>query len=609
MNMMKLIGARLRDDGTFQHQGQLRRVPLPQLDESLVRFETWCAPLLTSDELAQTRDTTARFGAIDGAGKKLHNLLVDFDQQDDTDSWLDNFWPARYLGRRAPVSINANFIFLFKERQLSQIERAAELIRIAVDFKQRLDDESLPARYLRDTPLCMSEYKYLFSATRIPSKHQDTARTPYSIDEPGSAQANHIIVYHHGHLFRLNVIDDGNAYMQNEIEAALQDIVTASSTTSDQQTGYLTTLPRDDWATAREHLLAIDAANPGCMEVIEQALFCLCLDEHLPLDRKDAADELLQGDGANRWFDKSVSLIVFADGNAGINIEHCGLDGTVVIDFVDALHDTDRIQQLSDTCDDQAAALAVQPINFIHDDKLHTIIKRAKNDFNKLVDDTSTALFSFEAFGSSRIKSLSMSPDAFLQLAFQWAHYQSKGKTGSTYESVATRHFERGRTEAMRVVTAESQRFVACMKDDDCDDKTRAAAFRKAADAHVARARDCQAGRAPEQHLWQLQMLAEEHGTSLGIDESDLSLFHSPGWLKMRDDYLSTSSAPSENITVFGFGATSAHCIGIAYLPRKDAIYAYLSTPTSVTNGMHQFIDKLRSSLIQLEALLAAAET
>lgn len=606
MNMMKLIGTRLRDNGTFQHQGQLPRVPLSQLDESLGRFETWCAPLLTSEELAQTRDTINRFGAIDGAGQKLHKLLVDFDQRDDTDSWLDNFWPARYLGRRAPVSINANFIFLFKERQLSQIECAAELSRLAVDFKQRLDDESLPARYLRDTPLCMSEYKNLFSSTRIPRKQQDMARAPYSFEEPGSAQANHIIVYHHGQLFRLDVINDGKACTQKDIEVALQGIVIASPTTADQQTGYLTTLPRDDWAVTREHLLSIDAANPECMEVIEQALFCLCLDEHIPLDRKDAADELLQGDGANRWFDKSVSLIVFSDGNAGINIEHSGLDGTVVIDFVDALHDTDRIQQLATTRDNQTARPAVQPINFVHDDKLNTIIAGAKNDFNKLVDDTSTALFSFEPFGINRIKSLSMSPDAFLQLAFQWAHYLSKGKTGSTYESVATRHFERGRTEAMRVVTAESQHFVACMKDGNCDNKTRAAAFRNAADAHVARARDCQAGRAPEQHLWQLQMLAQEHGASLGIDENDLDLFRSPGWLKMRDDYLSTSSAPSDNITVFGFGATSAQCIGIAYLPRKDAIYAYLSTPTSVADEMHQFIDNLRSSLLQLEALLAA---
>jgi carnitine O-acetyltransferase len=606
MNMMKLIGAQIRDDGTFQHQGQLPRIPLPQLDESLVRFETWCSPLLTSDELAQTRDTIALFGATDGAGKKLHNLLADFDQQDDTDTWLDNFWPARYLGRRVPVSINANFFFLFKERQLSQIERAAELICIAVDFKQRLDDESLPVKYLRDTPLCMSEYKYLFSTTRIPGKHQDTAHTPYSIDKPGSAQANHIIVCHHGQMFRLNVVDAGNAYTQNEIKTALQDIVSASSSVSDQQTGYLTTLPRDNWATAREHLLQIDTANPECMYIIEQALFFLCLDEHIPLDRKDAADELLQGDGANRWFDKSVSLIVFADGNAGINVEHCGLDGTVVIDFVDALHDTDRIQQLSDTCDDQVTKPEVQPINFIHDDKLNTIIKHAKKDFNKLVDETSTAHFIFEQFGSNRIKSLSMSPDAFLQLAFQWAHFQSKDKIGATYESVTTRHFERGRTEAMRVVTAESQYFVACMNDYDCDDKTRIVAFREAANAHIARARDCQAGRAPEQYLWQLQMLAEEHGTSLGIDENDLSLFHSPGWLKMRDDYLSTSSAPSDNVTVFGFGATSAQCIGIAYLVRKDAIYSYLSTPTSVTNGMHQFMDKLKSSLTQLEALLAA---
>ena len=54
----------------------------------------------------------------------------------------------------------------------------------------------------------------------------------------------------------------------------------------------------------------------------------------------------------------------------------------------------------------------------------------------------------------------------------------------------------------------------------------------------------------------------------------------------MRDDYLSTSSAPSENIQYFGFGSTSSRCIGVAYVLLPDRFNLYLSTPPPVAEQM-----------------------
>ena len=58
-----------------------------------------------------------------------------------------------------------------------------------------------------------------------------------------------------------------------------------------------------------------------------------------------------------------------------------------------------------------------------------------------------------------------MSPDAFVQMAYQLAHRRAKGLTGATYESIATRQYRHGRTEAMRVVTPEVLTFVSTMED------------------------------------------------------------------------------------------------------------------------------------------------
>jgi carnitine O-acetyltransferase len=120
----------------------------------------------------------------------------------------------------------------------------------------------------------------------------------------------------------------------------------------------------------------------------------------------------------------------------------------------------------------------------------------------------------------------------------------------------------------------------------------------------VRRAQECQAGDAPEQHLWELQLIQRRRGEQLGATEP-LALYHSPGWLIMRDDYLSTSSAPSKHIQHFGFGSTSDQCVGVAYVLLPDRFNLYLSTSRRVADEMRSFADELRRAVAELRELLA----
>jgi carnitine O-acetyltransferase len=236
---------------------------------------------------------------------------------------------------------------------------------------------------------------------------------------------------------------------------------------------------------------------------------------------------------------------------------------------------------------------------------LRVEVREASGAFADYAAATATMTVSVTDFGSTRAKQLRMSPDAFVQMAYQLAHHRTKGFVGATYESIATRQYRRGRTEAMRVITPEAVRFVETMVDPAADDDAKRQAFRTAAEAHVSRARACQAGDAPEQHLWELQLIAERRGDELGVTEP-LPLYSSPGWLIMRDDFLSTSSAPSRNIRYFGFGSTSGHCIGVGYVLLPDRVNLYLSTPRVVADDMIRFASELRVALTELDGLLAA---
>jgi carnitine O-acetyltransferase len=587
---------------TFGNEDRLPRVPLPSLDDTCDRFIEWCAPLLTTEELAATEKSVRAFAAPDGPGRTLHAALASYDATAGVHSWLDTFWPYRYLGRRDRIALNANFFFLFRDTGQGQVDRAAALTAAAVDYKLRLDTESVPPVLRRGQPLTMEQNKYLFSATRIPGAVQDTVRVPYSQSWPGPSRARHIAVFFRGNVSRLDVLrPDGRPYPPADIAAALREIMRAGPAEPGTSPGHLTTKARAEWAASRTALLAHDPANAAALDTIETALFCLCLEDFTPSGVQEACDHLLHGDSGNRWFDKAVSLIVFGDGTAGINVEHCGLDGTTILSFTD-----DLLSHAGDLPPGAATEepSAAEPVAFVLDDALKADITAAATSFAGYAAATATTIVSFEDFGADQAKRLGVSPDGFVQMAYQLAHQRAKGLVGATYESIATRQHRRGRTEAMRVVTPEVVEFVTAMDDPAADVATRRLRLRAAARKHAERAKQCQDGQAPEQHLWELQLIQRRRGAELGVPEEP-ELYRSPGWLIMRDDYLSTSSAPSERIQFFGFGSTSSQCIGVAYVLLPGRFNVYLSTPRAAAALMHSFAAELRRAVPELQTLLS----
>ena len=601
---------------TFAAEDDLPRVPLPTLEAGAERFLQWCSPLLTAAELATTEAAVQDLLRADGPGRTLHAALAEYDATPGLGSWLDQFWPSRYLGRRDRIALNANFFFLFRDDTTlavstgsDQVSRAAAIVTAAVDYKLALDREEIPPATQRGKRLSMWQNKYLFSETRIPGAEQDSVRVPYSDEWPGPSRERHIAVFHRGNVFRLDVIGpEGVPHTLDELGDGLRAVLEAGSAAAgaDTSVGHLTTKARAEWAADRA-LLRAEPANAAALDTIETALFCVCLEDFAPRDTLHACDQLLHGDSANRYFDKSVSFIVFADGSAGINVEHCGLDGTTILSFVDTLLERTAAEHAEAAGARSQGTPAVAPIEFTLDAELRQRIIAAAKDFADYAAANATTTVSFAEFGTLEAKKLKISPDAFAQLGYQLAHRRSKGLTGATYESIATRQYRNGRTEAMRVITPEIIAFVDAMVDPAASHEEKLAAARTAADAHVARAQQCQAGDAPEQYLWELQWIQRRRGEELGVTEP-IALFDSPGWTIMRDDYLSTSSAPSVNIEYFGFGSTSPRCIGIAYVLLPDRWNLYLATPTAVADQMHAFAGQLRIAVGELAELLAAPE-
>ena len=90
-------------------------------------------------------------------------------------------------------------------------------------------------------------------------------------------------------------------------------------------------------------------ANAEALQLIDSALFVLCLDDDAPPTPAAVARTMLHGtyamngDGVqvgsltNRWYDK-MQIIVCANGSAGVNFEHTSVDGHTVLPSASTLH-------------------------------------------------------------------------------------------------------------------------------------------------------------------------------------------------------------------------------------------------------------------------------
>ena len=268
---------------TFGNEDALPRVPLPSVEDSAQRFLEWCSPLLDDEQRAETEKAVRDLLTPDSPVWTLQADLERFAAG--AHSWLDEFWPRRYLGRRDRIAVNANFFFQFHPTGADQATRAAELTVAALGHKAQLDDESFPPLAPRGVPQSMEQSKHLFSTTRIPGDPQDSVRTPYTDEWPGPSTERHIVVFSRGRMYTMDVLGpDGSRTRVDEIADGMRTVLAAATERA----------PVDDLGRLPDHegprrlgghpRVAAGRRTPTRVDLVERALFCVCLDDVTPAD-------------------------------------------------------------------------------------------------------------------------------------------------------------------------------------------------------------------------------------------------------------------------------------------------------------------------------------
>ncbi|CAH0673764.1 unnamed protein product [Spodoptera exigua] len=550
-----------------------------------------------------------------------------------TDWWLDDM----YLKVRLPLPINSNPGMVFPRRHFAKMEEVADLgalfIDDLLDYKEMLDRGELPLERAtsreKGQPLCMEQFYRLLGVCRIPEVGKDRLELP-PVRQGSEESEELIVVACRNYFYPIPVkAADRGRLTPGEIQAQLlHAMVDAAGAPPAPRVGLLTSMNRDQWAKAREQLIR-DEMNRMNLELISRALCILCLDE-AGGDRADTdADtnamlRAMHGAGtrhhsANRWFDKTVQLIISSDGTIGMCYEHSAAEGVAVVRLAERA--LARAEVADRPAPPPALLPAPQAMKWNVPPDVQRTIETAARDLDRAISDLDHKVYTYRGYGREFMKSCRTSPDVYIQLALQYAYYKMYGYLVTTYESASLRRFRNGRVDNIRSAHGAALAWAAAMctaetppLNDGSDEGQKKVSFnlygeQKKLELFEEAARKQTSimeanilGKGIDNHLLGLREAARE---SLGELPP---VFCDTTYKQMIEFKLSTSQvATTTDGTFMGYGAVCPDGYGCSYNPKKDSIIFCISsfTSSSVTNT-EAFRQSLEEALDSMKLMFQA---
>ncbi|XP_018326513.1 choline O-acetyltransferase [Agrilus planipennis] len=505
-----------------------------------------------------------------------------------------------------------------------------------------LDNKQLPLERATSRnpgqPLCMAQYYRLFSSCRIPGIKRDKQFISASTEQP----SEHIIVTCRNHFYCLVLkAPDRGCLSEDEICSQLLYILNnAPCLPMPPPVGILTGWRRPKWAEARQKLLRNDR-NRRNMELIEKALLVLCLDEALSnnfnshvqrgakghvaggRDETNLALQMLHGGGSsqnssNRWFDKTIQIVISGDGACGLCYEHSPSEAVAIIAAMEKiLKDTESQPintEVPSACDHLPLPERLEWCLEIEDFQK---IEEAAQYLDNLIKDLDFLVLRFDGYGKDFMKSCKVSPDAYVQLALQLAYYKLYGKLTATYESASTRRFLLGRVDCIRSASVEALEWASAMLQhtDDIDANNKKVTFHlvtheekiklwlRAVERQTQEMVDNILGQGIDIHLLGLREAAKE--TSPTAAHPLPEIFTDESYRIANRFNLTTSQVATSIDSFMGYGPVEPDGYGASYNIKSSSIVFCLSSFwSSQITSTSKFAQALEDSLNTMQSLL-----
>uniref|UniRef100_A0A671XUW0 Carnitine palmitoyltransferase 1A n=1 Tax=Sparus aurata TaxID=8175 RepID=A0A671XUW0_SPAAU len=542
----------------YSFQNSLPRLPVPSVKDTCRRYLESVRPLMDDERYERMKGLAKDFEKNLGPRLQWYLKLKSWWASNYVSDWWEEYI---YLRGRGPIMVNSNYYamdFLYVFPTSIQAARAGNAIHAIMLYRRKLDRAQIKPVSME--LLC----HFVFTSERILN----------FVMKPDNVFTMHYAFF---------------AFYIRSVVSRLP-----------------LTFCRTPWAKARETFFS-RGKNKQALDAIEKAAFCVTLDdteqrydENNPVKSLDSyAKSLLHGKCYDRWFDKSFNLIVFKNGTMGLNAEHSWADAPIIGHLWEHVLAMDPVKlgySEEGHCHGEPHPNLPGPQRLQWDipaecqEVIHSSLKVAES----LADDVDSHIIPFNDFGKGLIKKCRTSPDAFIQIALQLAHYRDKGKFCLTYEASMTRLFREGRTETVRSCTMETCAFVRSMIRDET-----------AADKHQNMYRLAMTGQGIDRHLFCLYVVSKY----LGEDSAFLKEVLSEPWR------LSTSQTPLQQLELFdlvkhpeyvssggGFGPVADDGYGVSYIiVGENLINFHISSKhSSPETDSHRFGTNIRQAMMDI---------
>jgi len=652
---------------TYSFGLSLPSLPLPPLKQTCDAYLKSVKPLLSSEDYERTKANSQKFQQNEGKTCQRWLWLKHLFYSNYVTDWWEKYC---YLYGRTPIMINSNYYVLDSKFRptLSQTARAGRLVHHMLVFKDLIEEETLePMRIRGLIPLCMEQYQRMFGTCRLPGREFDTLQTVrsryiivcskghyYKLNVYHGVSGTHLTPYSAEEIIsQLEVIlehssralppsvRNSNSFSRRGSVQSFEDLVvldslkakrgglsgSVSSTNFAQlatqaqmdkpvmharkgaNIAAFTAGPRTRWAEVRE-LYFCDGVNRLSLEAIEKSAFIVFLEDAHHSSLNDRAKSLFHGNGANRWFDKSINLVVYDDAYAGMNCEHSWADAPAIAHLweyamLSELWDYETMAKKRIGSGEESSGDIVKPLSsdkkantsklmapkrLIWDinDELQAAIEQATSFANQLIEDLDLEIVEHLDYGAGFIKKVALcSPDGYVQMALQLAYHRSRGQFDLTYESSMTRLFHQGRTETTRSLSQETCDFVLAMEQGKPAEDI-IAILRDGCDKHALKNKDCMAGKGCDRHLFALYIVTK----ALDVSSEFLIEALTMPWRlstsqQPQDQTTLRKGLPKETVDKFvspggGFGPVADDGYGVSYMfAGNDQFFFHISSKNS----------------------------
>ncbi|XP_064262452.1 LOW QUALITY PROTEIN: carnitine O-acetyltransferase-like, partial [Passer domesticus] len=484
------------------------RPPLPSLGVTLGRLLGALEALVAPPERARARRLVRDFGAPGGAGPRLQERLR---RSRPAPPRLPE-WPWGSSERLPlPVHTSAGLVLppLGWEDWRGQLWFAARFLSGVLDYREQLLRRDPPEPWVQAA----------FGGCRVPgSRRDEVLRVP-----PGAQPPPFVTVCANGQFFLVGVASpSGRPLPPPALLGALGGLrarAGGGGARAHPPVGLLTGQQRRQWGRAHGAMMR-DRLSRASLGRIQRSLLLLSLDSPVLAPARGAwprgrAAQVLHGGGANansanRWWDKTLQLVIGQDGTCGALFDPAVTDGAVVAELLD--HALEHSRRFGPAPSVEAPPLPPpQRLRFSVGAELGAELERAKRHLDSLAADVELHCFSHEGFG------LGAGPRAraLVGVGLQVAFYRAHGSLCATCEPLSLRRALPGCTDLLRPPGPPCLALARALEEPEAQPQELLALLRAAVEEHESRAREVLSGQGAERHLQGLREAALEAGEPL----------------------------------------------------------------------------------------------